>query len=109
MSKPLANDSRSDEADVQAASATSEQAYRRSYGLFDQPERVNERSTIAAIHRRDSQNMIFLLDNEQIWLQDSARALPFRVGDAVTIKNGTFGGFFLTSDSGTKTRVRRIK
>lgn len=84
----------------------------REFGLphsFDAAKRVPQESTIKAIHRRDQQAMIFLLANEQIWLQDSERALPFRVGDAVTIKSGTFGGYFLTNDDGTKTRVRRIK
>ena len=80
-----------------------------SHGLFAKSARVHEQSTITAIRRRESQNMVFLLANEQIWLQDSQRLLPFRVGDAVTITNGTVGGYFLTSDGGTKTRVRRIK
>lgn len=80
-----------------------------SHGLFAKSARVHEQSTITAIRRRESQSMVFLLANEQIWLQDSQRSLPFRVGDAVTITNGTIGGYFLTSDSGTKTRVRRIK
>jgi hypothetical protein len=77
--------------------------------LFDWPAHVQEQSTIKAIRLREGQNMAFLLANDQIWLQDSQRPLPFRVGDAVTIENGTFGGYFLTSDRGTKTRVRRIK
>ncbi len=78
-------------------------------GVFDKPAAVSESSTIKEMHRRDAQNMAFLLDNDQIWLQDSPRNLPFHVGDTVTIANGTFGGYFLTSDNGTKTRVRRIK
>jgi hypothetical protein len=86
--------------------ATSQSWTRR---LFDWPARVQEQSTIKAIRLREGQNMAFLLANDQIWLQDSQRALPFRVGDAVTVENGTFGGYFLTSDRGTKTRVRRIK
>lgn len=77
--------------------------------LFDWPPRVREQSTIKAIRRRDGQNSAFLLENDQIWLQDSERPLPFRVGDEVTIQSGTFGGYFLTSDRGTKTRVRRIR
>ncbi|NJN50648.1 MAG: hypothetical protein HC809_01490 [Gammaproteobacteria bacterium] len=79
------------------------------HGLFAKPDQINVASTIKAMHRRDTQNMIFLLANDEIWMQDSVRSLPFKVGDTVRIKNGTFGGYFLTSDSGTKTRVRRIK
>jgi hypothetical protein len=78
-------------------------------GMFDKPQQIHLKSTIKAIYREDSQPMAFLLANEQIWLQDSERLLPFHVGDAVTIKNGTFGGYFLTAERGTKTRVRRIK
>lgn len=78
-------------------------------GVFDKPATVRQSSVIKDMHRRDTQNMAFLLENDQVWLQDSPRNLPFHVGDTVTIENGTFGGYFLTSDSGTKTRVRRIK
>lgn len=78
-------------------------------GVFDKPATVSESSRIKEMHRRDTQNMAFLLENDQVWLQDSPRNLPFHIGDTVTIENGTFGGYFLTSDNGTKTRVRRIK
>jgi hypothetical protein len=78
-------------------------------GLFDWREPVRIESSIKAMHRRDTQNMVFLLDNEQIWLQDAPRALPFRRGDKVTITSGTIGGYFMTAQNGTRTRVRRIR
>ncbi len=80
-----------------------------SLGLFDRAPPYVAESSIKAIYRRENQPMAFLLANEQIWLQDSQRQLPIREGDAVTIKNGTFGGYFLTTEGGTKTRVRRVK
>lgn len=67
-------------------------------------------STIAALRRRETQNMIFLLANDQVWLQAVPRSIDtFHTGDRVTIKSGTLGGFFMTSADGTITRVRRIK
>ena len=79
------------------------------HGMFDRAEPVSERSTIKALHRRDGQNTVFVLANDQIWRQDSARSLSFRVGDSVTVRSGTFGGYFLTNETGTNTRVRRIQ
>ncbi len=67
-------------------------------------------SSIAALRRRETQNMIFLLANDQVWLQDVPRSIDtFHTGDKVTIKSGTLGGYFMTSADGTITRVRRIK
>ncbi len=67
-------------------------------------------SSIAALRRRETQNMIFLLANDQVWLQDVPRSIEtFQTGDKVTIKSGTLGGYFMTSANGATTRVRRIK
>lgn len=104
--QPIAAQSAPVESHAPAAAPPSDDDAYPSHRSF---ERVPVESTIVAIHRRDHQSMIFLLANEQVWLQDSERGLPIRVGDVVTIKSGTFGGYFLTNDGGTKTRVRRIK
>ncbi len=78
--------------------------------LFSRREPVLAESTIVALRRRESQNLIFLLANDQIWLQDAPRATdPFRQGDRITIRSGKIGGYFMTSENGTSTRVRRIK
>jgi hypothetical protein len=92
--------------DTHAAPADQESSFSR---LFDRAEPVALTSTIKSLERRDGRNTNFVLANDQVWQQDSTRALSFRVGDAVTIKNGTFGGYFLSNDAGTSTRVRRIK
>ncbi len=77
-------------------------------GLFDSPK-VDLTSTIVAIRRGDQQKMVFLLDNDQIWMQSKPRALPFEEGDTVTVKSGFVGGYFLRKESGLGTRVQRIR
>lgn len=66
-------------------------------------------STIKAVRRPDKQKMVFLLENDQVWLQDSPRPLPIREGQQVTIKSGRLGGHILTAENGASTRVRRVK
>jgi hypothetical protein len=87
-----------------SAPATTEKA-----GLFDLDEAVDLTSTIKAVRKRESQTMVFQLENDQIWLQSSPRSLPINVGDVVTIKNGFVGGYIMRSESGTSTRVQRIQ
>jgi hypothetical protein len=77
--------------------------------LFGGDPKVNFAAAIRAIRRGDKQKMVFMLDNEEIWLQVEPRDLPFREGDTVTIKSGFFGGYFMRNDRGTSTRVSRIK
>jgi hypothetical protein len=77
-------------------------------GLFGD-ERVTLTTTIAAIREGEKQKMIFRLANDQIWIQANPRPLPFEVGDTVTIKNAWLGGYFMTAEKGTSTRVQRIK
>lgn len=85
----------------------------RGWGLdsiFNRREAEVIESSIAALRRRETQNMIFLLANDQVWLQDVPRSIEtFQTGDKVTIKSGTLGGYFMTSANGTTTRVRPIK
>ncbi len=81
----------------------------RSGGFFDQTEQLDMDSEIAAIRRGDGQRMIFRLANDQIWMQNSPRDLPFQVGDKINIKNGRIGGYILRTDGGPSTRVRRIE
>jgi len=72
-------------------------------------EKVNLSSTIQAIRAGEKQKMVFLLDNEQIWMQSSPRSLPFETGDRITIKNALLGGYYMHSEKGTSTRVQRIQ
>ena len=72
-------------------------------------EKVTLSSTIRAIRAGEKQKMVFLLDNEQIWMQSSPRILPFEAGDRITIKNALLGGYYMHSEKGTSTRVQRIQ
>jgi hypothetical protein len=77
--------------------------------IFTRDTQHDLTTTIKALKAGNSQKMVFLLANDEIWLQNVPRTLPFRKGDTVTLKSGLFGGFIMQSDSGTSTRVSRIQ
>lgn len=81
----------------------------KSRGIFSFPEKVNIESTLAAVKNEYQKKMVFRLENGQIWLQTSPRDMPIKEGDKVTIRNGTIGGFILSTAGGASTRVRRIE
>ena len=93
----------------EAVTETTDDVGFRRGGLLDYKEDVDITTTIAAIRSRDQQKMVFRLANDQIWMQSSPRNLPFNVGDEVTIKSGTIGGYIMRNKGGTSTRVERIK
>ena len=93
--------------DASAPEATS-QVPRKS-GLFDRKDRLEIHARIKAVKRREQQKMVFLLDNGQIWVQSSPRALAIRKGDTVKISSATIGGYLLTTGQGTTTRVKQIQ
>ena len=77
-------------------------------GLFgDEPLELD--ALVRHVRMRDKQRMVFLLDNEQIWMQTKPRNLPIREGDRVTVRNATMGGYYMSTGSGVSTRVRRIQ
>jgi hypothetical protein len=77
--------------------------------MFDRDTTQQFSATIEQVVNKDRKKMVFLLDNDQIWLQSSPRNLPIRQGDTVTIKSGFIGGYILRNDKGTSTRVERIR
>lgn len=77
--------------------------------MFSRDTQYDLTTTIKSLKAGNSQKMVFLLANNEIWLQNAPRTLPFREGDTVIIKSGLFGGYIMRSDRGTSTRVRRIK
>ena len=77
--------------------------------MFGKDPVINLTATIKALRRSDTQNMVFLFDNDQIWMQITPRVLPYHEGDKVTIENGFMGGYFMESSSGVITRVKRIQ
>ncbi|MCZ6640431.1 MAG: hypothetical protein O7F71_02555 [Gammaproteobacteria bacterium] len=78
-------------------------------GLLGWDPGVNLTTTIKSVRRKDQQKMVFLLENDEVWLQVSPRRLPIYEGDEVTIKNATIGGYMLRTAGGTTTRVTRIQ
>lgn len=76
---------------------------------FDNPEQITVESVVTAIKDEPQKKMVFSLENGQIWLQNSPQNLPIQSGDKVTIKSASIGGYLLRNESGTSTRVRRIK
>jgi hypothetical protein len=78
-------------------------------GFFERKPDITVNSTISAVKNERQKKMVFRLENGQIWLQTAPRSLPIKVGDKVTIKTATMGGYMLRNENNTSTRVRRIK
>ena len=74
---------------------------------FKNDEEIN--SVIKAVRRQDKQKMVFLLENEQIWIQSNPRLMRIREGEEVRIEQTLTGGHMLHTASGVSTRVRRIR
>ena len=81
----------------------------RSKSLFDWEGAEPFISKIKKIRSREKQRMVFLLENDHVWIQIEPRPQPFREGEQVSIKAGLMGGFNMRSESGAFTRVRRIQ
>ena len=64
---------------------------------------------IKKIRSREKQRMVFLLDNDQIWIQIEPRFQPFKEGEQVYIQTNFTGGFNMRSESGAFTQIRRIQ
>ena len=53
--------------------------------------------------------IIFTLDNRQVWIQSQVEpGKEFSVGDAVRIEHGAMGSYWLAADKARKTKVKRI-
>ena len=66
-------------------------------------------SKIKKIRSREKQRMVFLLNNDQIWIQIEPRFQPFTEGEQVYIQANFTGGFNMSSESGAFTQIRRIQ
>jgi len=65
---------------------------------------------ITALHEARSGELVFTLDNDQVWMQAAPQSnLRFVVGDAVQLEYGALGSLWLTADHHRKTKVRRIR
>ena len=91
--------------------AGSELARNRDDGAAQTQDSAPKRMTakIAALDRRPRGELVFTLDNGQVWAQKEVGAyLPIKVGDSVTILAGSLGSFRLMLDNRV-TSVTRVR
>ncbi|HKU13434.1 MAG TPA: hypothetical protein VJQ52_03510 [Steroidobacteraceae bacterium] len=73
----------------------------------EMPDRMT--ATVAALEKRPRGELVFTLDNGQVWAQKSAGAyFPVQVGATVTVLAGTLGSFRLIAGS-RATAVTRVR
>jgi hypothetical protein len=66
-------------------------------------------STIRALREGPRGELIFTLDNDQVWRQDQPSPnISFSVGESVRIEHGAMSSLWLAADHGRKTKVRRV-
>ena len=81
----------------------------RAKSLFDWKGTEPFISKIKKIRSHEKQRMVFLLNNDQIWIQIEPRFQPFKEGEQVYIQANFTGGFNMRSESGAFTQIRRIQ
>jgi len=65
---------------------------------------------VVEIRERRYAGLVVTLDNGQTWMQNEAEGTRgIRAGDAVTIKPGLLGGYWMEGPTGWITRVHRTK
>jgi len=65
--------------------------------------------TIKALHTAPRGELVFVLDNQQVWIQAEVNSrIQFAVGETVHIEHGAMGSLWLAVDKARKTKVKRI-
>jgi hypothetical protein len=65
--------------------------------------------TIKAVHTAPRGELVFILDNQQVWIQAEVNSrIQFAVGETVHIEHGAMGSLWLAADKARKTKVKRI-
>lgn len=65
--------------------------------------------TIRALRQGPRGELIFTLDNDQVWRQaEPSPNISFSVGEAVHIEHGAMTSLWLVANHGRKTKVKRI-
>lgn len=65
---------------------------------------------VVSVSQPNGRNYRVVLDNDQVWQEtEHVRDLEITQGEAVRIKPGVLGSFFLIAESGRSTRVRRVR
>ena len=64
---------------------------------------------IVALRQAADGELVFTLDNQQVWIQAEVNShIQFVIGDVVHIEHGAMGSLWLAADKGRKIRVKRI-
>jgi hypothetical protein len=64
---------------------------------------------IVGLRQSRGGELVFTLDNQQVWMQTQAEpSKQFVIGDVVHIEHGAMGSLWLAADKARKTRVKRI-
>ena len=72
-------------------------------------EKVALPGKIVALRLAPRGEIIFTLDNRQVWMQTEVEpSKRFSLGDAVQIEHGAMGSYWLAADKARKTKVKRV-
>ena len=77
-------------------------------GAPEVPEADRMTATVTQISKRPRGEMVFTLDNGQVWAQKSPRYFPLATGDQVTILRGALRSYRLIA-GGRSTQVTRVE
>ncbi len=88
--------------------AQNEKALKKKRGLFESGDKQYFEGTIVEMLSKPQQRMVFRFDNDEIWIQTTPRNLPIKVGDKVTIRRGTVGGYILRTENKVSTKISQI-
>lgn len=76
----------------------------------DAPPPAELRAAVTKISTKPYGEYVLELDNGQVWEQPERKnTFSIKQGEGVKITRGALGSFFLTTDSGASTKVRRIR
>lgn len=68
------------------------------------------RATVSRIREKPYGELILELDNGQVWEQPEKKmSFLIKVGEGIVITQHKLGSYFLTTDSGASTRIRRVR
>ncbi len=94
-------------ADAPAAAATAKPSQAPASKISDSGDRLSV--TIVRSKKDDFGFYYFQTDDGQVWKQINARKWSASVPYDATIKKGILGSFFLVTEGGISTRVKRLK
>ena len=64
---------------------------------------------VTRLDRGARKELLFYLNNGQLWKQQGERYLQIKAGDSVTIRRGKIGGYTLVTAKGRSSKVTRLK